>query len=111
MCIELEDIDDSSLFCYLQGSVAYVPQQAWIQNATVRENILFGKNLDPKRYCRTVNSCALRTDMDILPAGDMTEIGEKVISESVCVCSYLAKYNSLSNLMCYMFLFHNGKHS
>lgn len=66
--------------------MAYVPQQAWIQNATVRDNILFGKSLDPKRYCRTVNSCALRTDMDILPGGDMTEIGEKVSSESCCVC-------------------------
>ncbi|XP_044166542.1 ATP-binding cassette sub-family C member 3-like [Acropora millepora] len=67
---------------YVQGSVAYVPQQAWIQNATVRDNILFGKSLDPKRYCRTVNSCALRTDMDILPGGDMTEIGEKGINLS-----------------------------
>ncbi|KAK2566616.1 Multidrug resistance-associated protein 1 [Acropora cervicornis] len=67
---------------YRQGSVAYVPQQAWIQNATVRDNILFGKSLDPKRYCRTVNSCALRTDMDILPGGDMTEIGEKGINLS-----------------------------
>ena len=110
MYMELEDIDDSSLFCCLQGSVAYVPQQAWIQNATVRDNILFGKSLDPKRYCRTVNSCALRTDMDILPGGDMTEIGEKVISESVCVCRYHAKHNSLSNLMCCMYLFPNRKH-
>lgn len=36
------------------GSIAYVPQQAWIQNATVKENILFGQPLDPKRYARTI---------------------------------------------------------
>jgi len=60
------------------GSVAYVPQQAWIQNATVRDNILFGRSFDPKRYCKTISTCALRTDLDILPGGDMTEIGEKV---------------------------------
>ena len=95
MYSELEDLDDSSLFCCLQGSVAYVPQQAWIQNATVRDNILFGKSLDPKRYCRTVNSCALRTDMDILPGGDMTEIGEKVISESVLFVSAVIMQNTI----------------
>ena len=58
--------------------MAYVPQQAWIQNATLRDNILFGRSFDPKRYCKTINTCALRTDLDILPGGDMTEIGEKV---------------------------------
>lgn len=66
-------------FC-CQGSVAYVPQQAWIQNATLRDNILFGRSFDPRRYCKTIGSCALRTDLDILPGGDMTEIGEKVRS-------------------------------
>lgn len=70
----------SRILCLLQGSVAYVPQQAWIQNATVRDNILFGRSFDPKRYCKTISSCALRTDLDILPGGDMTEIGEKVVN-------------------------------
>ena len=65
---------------YFQGSVAYVPQQAWIQNATLRDNILFGRSFNPKRYCSTIGNCALRTDLDILPGGDMTEIGEKVHS-------------------------------
>lgn len=67
---------------YVKGSVAYVPQQAWIQNATLRDNILFGRSFDAKRYCKTISTCALRTDLDILPGGDMTEIGEKGINLS-----------------------------
>ena len=66
------------LYPTLQGSVAYVAQQAWIQNATLRDNILFGRMFMPKRYCKVVNACALRTDLDILAAGDQTEIGERV---------------------------------
>ena len=62
----------------LQGSVAYVPQQAWIQNAILKENILFGKNLDSVKYQRTIEACALGPDLEILPGGDETEIGEKV---------------------------------
>lgn len=64
------------------GKIAYVPQQAWIQNATLRENILFGKEYDRKRYNRVIDACALRADIDILSAGDQTEIGEKGINLS-----------------------------
>lgn len=64
------------------GSVAYVPQQAWIQNATFRDNILFGKPYDRKLYNRVIDACALRADIDILSAGDQTEIGEKGINLS-----------------------------
>ncbi|XP_048588131.1 multidrug resistance-associated protein 1 [Nematostella vectensis] len=67
---------------YVKGSVAYVPQQAWIQNATLRDNILFGREYDPVRYGKTVRACALQTDFDILPSGDSTEIGEKGINLS-----------------------------
>ena len=61
-----------------QGSTAYVPQQAWIQNATLRDNILFGKEFDAKKYDKILEACALKPDLEILPGGDMTEIGEKV---------------------------------
>ncbi|XP_052851271.1 multidrug resistance-associated protein 1 isoform X10 [Drosophila gunungcola] len=64
------------------GKLAYVPQQAWIQNATVRDNILFGKAYDRKRYNKVIDACALRADIDILSAGDLTEIGEKGINLS-----------------------------
>ena len=58
--------------------MAYVPQQAWIQNATVKDNILFGRDLDQEKYDKVVEACALKSDFEILTGGDMTEIGEKV---------------------------------
>ena len=58
--------------------MAYASQQAWIQHNTVRENILFGKAYDSTRYEQVIDSCALRPDLDILQAGDSTEIGERV---------------------------------
>ena len=67
-----------NVFFLLKGSIAYVPQQAWIQNATLRDNILFGRTFESKRYAKTIYTCALQTDLDILPGGDLTEIGERV---------------------------------
>lgn len=64
------------------GSIAYVPQTAWIQNASLKDNILFGKTENEAEYQAVINACALKPDLDILPAGDMTEIGEKGINLS-----------------------------
>ena len=58
--------------------MAYIPQQAWIQNATLRDNILFESPLDNVKYERIIKACALLPDLEILPGGDLTEIGEKV---------------------------------
>lgn len=58
-------------------NIAYVAQQAWIQNATVQKNILFGQEFDRQRYDQVVEACALRPDFRLLPGGDQTEIGEK----------------------------------
>uniref|UniRef100_A0A8D0HCQ5 Canalicular multispecific organic anion transporter 1 n=1 Tax=Sphenodon punctatus TaxID=8508 RepID=A0A8D0HCQ5_SPHPU len=65
-----------------QGSVAYVPQQAWIQNATLKDNILFGSVLEETRYHQVLEACALLPDLQLLPGGDLTEIGEKGINLS-----------------------------
>ncbi|XP_014278688.1 multidrug resistance-associated protein 1 [Halyomorpha halys] len=65
-----------------RGSVAYVPQLAWIQNCTLQDNILFGKTLDNKKYHKVINACALKKDLEMLPGGDQTEIGEKGINVS-----------------------------
>ncbi|XP_063235805.1 multidrug resistance-associated protein 1-like isoform X3 [Bacillus rossius redtenbacheri] len=65
-----------------KGSVAYVQQQAWIQNASLRDNITFGRPLDQTLYSRVVEACALKPDLEMLPAGDQTEIGEKGINLS-----------------------------
>ena len=53
-----------------------------MQNATLRSNILFGKTFDEARYKDIIDACALRPDLDILPGGDETEIGEKGINLS-----------------------------
>ncbi|XP_062832445.1 ATP-binding cassette sub-family C member 2 [Anolis carolinensis] len=66
----------------IQGSVAYVPQQAWIQNATLKDNILFGSPLDEARYQKVIEACALLPDLQLLPGGDLTEIGERGINLS-----------------------------
>lgn len=54
----------------MSGSVGYVPQEAWLQNATVEENIVFGLKKDPSYYSKCINAAALKTDLDILPSGD-----------------------------------------
>ncbi|KAG1678450.1 Multidrug resistance-associated protein 1 [Nymphon striatum] len=66
----------------VNGSIAYVPQQAWILNATVRENILFDSHFNGKKYQDILNKCALEADLQILAGGDLTEIGEKGINLS-----------------------------
>uniref|UniRef100_A0A914WXI5 ABC-type glutathione-S-conjugate transporter n=1 Tax=Plectus sambesii TaxID=2011161 RepID=A0A914WXI5_9BILA len=66
----------------VNGSMCYVPQQAWIQNMTVRENILFGSPFNQQRYDQVVEGCALLPDFAVLQAGDKTEIGEKGINLS-----------------------------
>jgi ABC-type multidrug transport system fused ATPase/permease subunit len=64
------------------ASRAFCPQYAWIQNATVRENIVFGKEFSQKWYDQVIDACALRPDLDMLPVGDATEIGERGITVS-----------------------------
>lgn len=63
-------------------AVALASQEPWIQNASVRDNILFGRAMDSDRYAEVLRVCALQADLDILPAGDLTEIGEKGINLS-----------------------------
>ncbi|XP_070802218.1 ATP-binding cassette sub-family C member 5 isoform X1 [Pituophis catenifer annectens] len=61
----------------VDGNFAYVAQQAWILNSTLRDNILFGKELEEERYNMVLNDCCLRPDLAILPNGDLTEIGDR----------------------------------
>ena len=57
-------------------------QQAWIQNMTLRDNILFRSKYKEDKYNEILEACALNADMDVLPAGDKTEIGENGINLS-----------------------------
>ena len=49
-----------------------------MQNATLRDNITFGNPFNSRVYQKVIDACALKTDLEILPGGDMTEIGERV---------------------------------
>ncbi|XP_045811469.1 ABC transporter C family member 10-like [Trifolium pratense] len=64
------------------GKFAYVSQTAWIQTGTIRENILFGSELDDQRYQETLQRSSLVTDLELLPYGDLTEIGERGVNLS-----------------------------
>ncbi|KAJ4837826.1 Multidrug resistance-associated protein 1 [Turnera subulata] len=66
----------------IRGTVAYVPQVSWIFNATVRDNILFGSSFDSTRYEKAIDVTALQHDLDLLPGGDLTEIGERGVNIS-----------------------------
>ncbi|DBA85738.1 TPA: hypothetical protein ACH3X1_005304 [Trebouxia sp. C0004] len=66
----------------VQGTVAYVPQQPWIMTGTLRDNILFGKELLPDRYQAVVKACALEADIEQMTQGDATLIGDRGVTLS-----------------------------
>ncbi|NWX07780.1 MRP1 protein, partial [Caloenas nicobarica] len=76
---ELEKMDGCMT---MKDTTAYVPQQAWIQNASVEDNILFGKEMDETWFNRVIDACALQPDLESFPAGRKSEIGEKGINIS-----------------------------
>ncbi|KAJ2674835.1 hypothetical protein GGI25_004222 [Coemansia spiralis] len=72
----------SSLPGYALDNIAYVSQEPWLRNASIRDNILFGEPYCQVRYEKVLNMCALRPDLSIFAGGDMTEIGERGITLS-----------------------------
>ena len=76
------DDSDNNGRVSLKGTVAYVPQQPWILNKTVRENVLMGMPFEESKYATALRVSCLVDDMKILPGGDQTEIGEKGINLS-----------------------------
>ncbi|XP_026793420.3 ATP-binding cassette sub-family C member 12 isoform X1 [Pangasianodon hypophthalmus] len=66
----------------INGTLAYVSQQAWIFHGTVQDNILMGEPFDQDRYNRVIHACSLKPDLAILPYGDQTEIGERGLNLS-----------------------------
>uniref|UniRef100_A0A8C3GQR6 ATP binding cassette subfamily C member 8 n=1 Tax=Cairina moschata TaxID=8855 RepID=A0A8C3GQR6_CAIMO len=75
-----EDLGTPGLFVYSRkrGSVAYASQKPWLLNATVEENITFESSFNKQRYKAVIDACSLQPDIDILPHGDQTQIGERV---------------------------------
>ncbi|XP_027171369.1 ABC transporter C family member 10-like [Coffea eugenioides] len=66
----------------VHGTIAYVSQSAWIQTGSIRDNILFGSPMDYQRYQQTLEKCSLVKDFELLPHGDLTEIGERGVNVS-----------------------------
>ncbi|KAI8569712.1 hypothetical protein RHMOL_Rhmol02G0298900 [Rhododendron molle] len=64
------------------GKIAYVSQTAWIQTGTIQENILFGSTMDQHRYQEVLEKCSLNKDLEMLPFGDCTIIGERGVNLS-----------------------------
>ncbi|KAG0196954.1 hypothetical protein BGX28_009530, partial [Mortierella sp. GBA30] len=63
-------------------NISYASQTAWIQNATIRDNILFDTPFDEERYQRVVRACCLEQDLAMFSGGDLTEIGERGVNLS-----------------------------
>ncbi|CAE6396057.1 unnamed protein product [Rhizoctonia solani] len=66
----------------VRGICAYVPQTAWLQNDSIKNNIIFGLPFNPERYQQTIEACALVADFDIIEDGDEAEIGERGVNLS-----------------------------
>ncbi|CAL5338970.1 unnamed protein product [Camellia sinensis] len=72
----------SILLAAILGEVPNIQGTSWIQSGTIRENILLGSGLDNERYQETLEKCSLVKDLDLLPYGDLTEIGERGVNLS-----------------------------
>lgn len=84
---EMEPIEGSKVYVprsdnKTEGFVSYCSQSPWVVNDTLRGNVLFGRKFNQERYDQVIEACALLDDISVLPAGDMTEIGERGINLS-----------------------------
>ncbi|KAI9056602.1 multidrug resistance-associated ABC transporter, partial [Trametes sanguinea] len=71
---------DSYVSLPREGGIAYAAQESWVQNETIKSNILFGAPYDEVRYKKVLHQCALQRDLSLFDAGDETEVGEKGIT-------------------------------
>ncbi|OVA05092.1 ABC transporter [Macleaya cordata] len=78
----LGEVPTSGGIVQVYGKIAYVSQSAWVQTGTIRDNILFGSTMDANRYQEALEKCSLTKDLDMLPFGDLTEIGERGVTLS-----------------------------
>uniref|UniRef100_A0A8C1JAG9 ATP-binding cassette, sub-family C (CFTR/MRP), member 8 n=1 Tax=Cyprinus carpio TaxID=7962 RepID=A0A8C1JAG9_CYPCA len=76
---EMQKISGTVIWNRKRGAVAYASQKPWLLNTTLAENITFEMPLIKQRYRAVIEACSLQPDIDILPQGDQTEIGERGI--------------------------------
>ncbi|KAI0693031.1 hypothetical protein BC835DRAFT_1520746 [Cytidiella melzeri] len=65
-----------------EGGVAYAAQESWVQNESIKENIIFGSPVNEERYKKVIHQCGLTRDLSLFEAGDATEVGEKGLTLS-----------------------------
>lgn len=80
--IERFDTKATAANWILPSAIAYISQTPWIENATIKNNILFGLPDDPIRYQKVIKACALTKDLAMFEDGDSTEVGAQGISLS-----------------------------
>ncbi|RZC33433.1 ABC tran and/or AAA 25 domain containing protein [Asbolus verrucosus] len=73
----LKEIDVAQGNIHVGGMVSYASQEPWIFSASVKQNILFGQEMDQIKYLRVIKACALEHDISLLPYGDRTLVGER----------------------------------
>nr|XP_049707106.1 probable multidrug resistance-associated protein lethal(2)03659 isoform X1 [Helicoverpa armigera] len=78
----LRELSPTSGHLSVNGIPAYASQEPWLFEASVRQNILFGQDMDLRRYKQVIKCCQLKTDLEILPHGDKTVVGERGASLS-----------------------------
>ncbi|XP_072948487.1 probable multidrug resistance-associated protein lethal(2)03659 [Epargyreus clarus] len=78
----LRELTPSAGHLEVRGAVAYASQEPWLFEASVRQNILFGQQLDLRRYKQVIKCCQLNSDLEILSHGDKTIVGERGASLS-----------------------------
>uniref|UniRef100_H3H7E8 Enoyl reductase (ER) domain-containing protein n=2 Tax=Phytophthora ramorum TaxID=164328 RepID=H3H7E8_PHYRM len=99
----LGEMDKLAGSVFVRDRVAYYSQQTWIQNMTIRDNILFGLPYDKEKYSRVIAACGLLPDLRQFPGGDSTEIGQKGVNlsggQKARVCLARACYSDANILL------------
>ncbi|XP_070787041.1 ATP-binding cassette sub-family C member 4-like [Enoplosus armatus] len=77
LCAVLGELPHDTGAMKAKGQLTYAAQQPWVFPGTIRSNILFGRELDAQKYERVLRACALKRDLELLPDGDLTLIGDR----------------------------------
>ncbi|XP_053272848.1 ATP-binding cassette sub-family C member 4 [Pleuronectes platessa] len=77
LCSILGELPVEKGLLKVNGKLTYASQQPWVFPGTIRSNILFGKEINPQKYERVLKACALKRDLELLPDGDLTLIGDR----------------------------------
>ncbi|KAM8705279.1 hypothetical protein ACLKA7_009701 [Drosophila subpalustris] len=67
---------------FVHGKISYAAQEPWVFEGTIRDNIVFVEDYNERRYKKVIKVCALERDLELLPKGDLTVVGERGVSLS-----------------------------